>query len=154
MHCEFVDFNDFNDWFNLFEFERDHAVSCFGCKKCFKLCTVKRWFDSYTILFTEGAIRYDDHCRVCHRVGDLLCCETCNATFHLGMTIMVQICLFALTIASIKLAVFLVLTLLSLLEKTTLTWEKLIKIGDVWKALRKIFHLSCVWNLWLKRLRN
>jgi len=32
----------------------------------------------------EGAIKYDDHCRVCHRVGDLLCCETCSATFHLA----------------------------------------------------------------------
>uniref|UniRef100_A0A182FGM4 Nucleosome-remodeling factor subunit NURF301 n=1 Tax=Anopheles albimanus TaxID=7167 RepID=A0A182FGM4_ANOAL len=31
----------------------------------------------------EGPIRYDDHCRVCHRVGDLLCCETCPAVFHL-----------------------------------------------------------------------
>uniref|UniRef100_A0A2M4CMW7 Putative nucleosome remodeling factor subunit n=1 Tax=Anopheles darlingi TaxID=43151 RepID=A0A2M4CMW7_ANODA len=31
----------------------------------------------------EGPIRYDDHCRACHRVGDLLCCETCPAVFHL-----------------------------------------------------------------------
>ncbi|XP_026688220.1 nucleosome-remodeling factor subunit NURF301-like, partial [Diaphorina citri] len=27
--------------------------------------------------------QYDDHCRVCHRVGELLCCETCPAVFHL-----------------------------------------------------------------------
>lgn len=28
-------------------------------------------------------IHYDDHCRVCHRLGDLLCCETCPAVYHL-----------------------------------------------------------------------
>ncbi|XP_031848363.1 nucleosome-remodeling factor subunit NURF301 E(bx) isoform X6 [Nomia melanderi] len=28
-------------------------------------------------------MHYDDHCRVCHRLGDLLCCETCPAVFHL-----------------------------------------------------------------------
>ena len=26
---------------------------------------------------------YDDHCRSCHKLGDLLCCETCPATYHL-----------------------------------------------------------------------
>ncbi|XP_050437023.1 nucleosome-remodeling factor subunit NURF301 isoform X2 [Adelges cooleyi] len=32
----------------------------------------------------EGhSFQYDDHCRVCHKVGDLLCCETCPAVFHL-----------------------------------------------------------------------
>ena len=31
----------------------------------------------------EGAITYDDHCRNCHRLGDLLCCETCSAVYHL-----------------------------------------------------------------------
>ncbi|XP_037073922.1 LOW QUALITY PROTEIN: nucleosome-remodeling factor subunit NURF301-like [Pollicipes pollicipes] len=31
----------------------------------------------------EGPINYDDHCRSCHRLGDLLCCETCPATYHL-----------------------------------------------------------------------
>jgi len=30
-----------------------------------------------------GNIHYDDHCRICHRLGDLLCCETCPAVFHL-----------------------------------------------------------------------
>nr|CAD7431321.1 unnamed protein product [Timema monikensis] len=30
-----------------------------------------------------GNIHYDDHCRMCHRLGDLLCCETCPAVFHL-----------------------------------------------------------------------
>ncbi|KAA8585648.1 hypothetical protein FQN60_004342 [Etheostoma spectabile] len=28
-------------------------------------------------------MQYDDHCRVCHRLGDLLCCETCTAVYHL-----------------------------------------------------------------------
>lgn len=32
----------------------------------------------------EGLIRHDDHCRVCHKLGDLLCCETCSAVFHLA----------------------------------------------------------------------
>lgn len=31
----------------------------------------------------EGPIHYDDHCRVCHRLGNLLCCETCSAVYHL-----------------------------------------------------------------------
>ena len=30
------------------------------------------------------------------------------------------------------------------IEKTTLTWEKPTKIGEIWKALWKIFHLSHV----------
>ncbi|XP_012254800.2 nucleosome-remodeling factor subunit NURF301 isoform X2 [Athalia rosae] len=34
-------------------------------------------------LLHEGTVHYDDHCRVCHRLGDLLCCETCPAVFHL-----------------------------------------------------------------------
>ncbi|KAL1451374.1 hypothetical protein WDU94_005758 [Cyamophila willieti] len=34
-------------------------------------------------LIHEGGFQYDDHCRVCHRVGELLCCETCPAVFHL-----------------------------------------------------------------------
>ncbi|XP_014482955.1 PREDICTED: nucleosome-remodeling factor subunit NURF301 isoform X2 [Dinoponera quadriceps] len=34
-------------------------------------------------LLHEGSMHYDDHCRVCHRLGDLLCCETCPAVFHL-----------------------------------------------------------------------
>uniref|UniRef100_A0A0A9WL59 Nucleosome-remodeling factor subunit NURF301 n=2 Tax=Lygus hesperus TaxID=30085 RepID=A0A0A9WL59_LYGHE len=34
-------------------------------------------------LIHEGNFTYDDHCRICHRVGDLLCCETCPAVYHL-----------------------------------------------------------------------
>ncbi|KAL0272292.1 UNVERIFIED_CONTAM: hypothetical protein PYX00_005328 [Menopon gallinae] len=34
-------------------------------------------------LISEGPIHYDDHCRICHRLGDLLCCETCPAVYHL-----------------------------------------------------------------------
>uniref|UniRef100_A0A8C5F9H7 Bromodomain PHD finger transcription factor n=1 Tax=Gadus morhua TaxID=8049 RepID=A0A8C5F9H7_GADMO len=34
-------------------------------------------------LMSEGVVAYDDHCRVCHRLGDLLCCETCSAVYHL-----------------------------------------------------------------------
>ncbi|KAG1687147.1 Nucleosome-remodeling factor subunit BPTF [Nymphon striatum] len=34
-------------------------------------------------VISEGNIKYDDHCRVCHKLGDLLCCETCSAVFHL-----------------------------------------------------------------------
>uniref|UniRef100_A0A1Q3FWI9 Putative nucleosome remodeling factor subunit n=1 Tax=Culex tarsalis TaxID=7177 RepID=A0A1Q3FWI9_CULTA len=34
-------------------------------------------------MLQESPIHYDDHCRICHRLGDLLCCETCPAVFHL-----------------------------------------------------------------------
>ncbi|XP_078611546.1 nucleosome-remodeling factor subunit BPTF-like isoform X3 [Branchiostoma floridae x Branchiostoma japonicum] len=34
-------------------------------------------------IYTEGTVQYDDHCRVCHKLGDLLCCETCSAVYHL-----------------------------------------------------------------------
>ncbi|XP_054615497.1 nucleosome-remodeling factor subunit BPTF isoform X2 [Dunckerocampus dactyliophorus] len=34
-------------------------------------------------LMSDGVMQYDDHCRVCHRLGDLLCCETCQAVYHL-----------------------------------------------------------------------
>lgn len=33
--------------------------------------------------FFAANIKYNDHCRVCYKVGDLLCCETCPAVFHL-----------------------------------------------------------------------
>ncbi|XP_059156808.1 nucleosome-remodeling factor subunit BPTF-like isoform X2 [Physella acuta] len=34
-------------------------------------------------IVNEGNIHYDDHCRACHKLGDLLCCETCSAVYHL-----------------------------------------------------------------------
>lgn len=34
-------------------------------------------------ILSEGNIKYDDHCRICYKVGDLLCCETCPAVYHL-----------------------------------------------------------------------
>ncbi|RUS79321.1 hypothetical protein EGW08_012906 [Elysia chlorotica] len=34
-------------------------------------------------ILNEGNIHYDDHCRSCHKLGDLLCCETCSAVYHL-----------------------------------------------------------------------
>lgn len=34
-------------------------------------------------LISEGKLRYDDHCRACHKTGDLLCCDSCTAVFHL-----------------------------------------------------------------------
>ncbi|KAK3598854.1 hypothetical protein CHS0354_008596 [Potamilus streckersoni] len=34
-------------------------------------------------IVNEGNIQYDDHCRACHKLGDLLCCETCSAVYHL-----------------------------------------------------------------------
>lgn len=34
-------------------------------------------------LVCEGVIKHDDHCRSCHKLGDLLCCESCPAVFHL-----------------------------------------------------------------------
>ncbi|GIX97254.1 nucleosome-remodeling factor subunit NURF301 [Caerostris darwini] len=35
-------------------------------------------------LISEGMIYHDDHCRACHKLGDLLCCETCPAVYHLA----------------------------------------------------------------------
>lgn len=35
-------------------------------------------------IMNEGNIHYDDHCRACHKLGDLLCCETCSAVYHLA----------------------------------------------------------------------
>ncbi|OQR69524.1 nucleosome-remodeling factor subunit NURF301-like, partial [Tropilaelaps mercedesae] len=32
----------------------------------------------------EGALQHDDHCRVCYKLGDLLCCEQCSAVYHLS----------------------------------------------------------------------
>ena len=34
-------------------------------------------------LLSEGKLRYDDHCRSCHKTGDLLCCDSCSAVYHL-----------------------------------------------------------------------
>ena len=34
-------------------------------------------------LISEGKLRYDDHCRACHKTGDLLCCDSCPAVYHL-----------------------------------------------------------------------
>ncbi|XP_069982461.1 nucleosome-remodeling factor subunit NURF301 isoform X1 [Penaeus vannamei] len=34
-------------------------------------------------LLSEGKLRYDDHCRACHKTGDLLCCDSCSAVYHL-----------------------------------------------------------------------
>ena len=33
---------------------------------------------------SEGAQAPEDYCRVCHRLGDMLICESCSGTFHLA----------------------------------------------------------------------
>jgi nucleosome-remodeling factor subunit BPTF len=35
-------------------------------------------------LLSEGNILHEDHCRSCNRLGELICCETCPAVYHLG----------------------------------------------------------------------
>jgi len=35
-------------------------------------------------LLSEGNILHEDHCRQCGRLGELVCCETCPAVYHLG----------------------------------------------------------------------
>ncbi|CAG7825806.1 unnamed protein product [Allacma fusca] len=35
-------------------------------------------------LVSQGNIRHEDHCRLCNRLGELVCCETCPAVYHLG----------------------------------------------------------------------
>ena len=34
-------------------------------------------------IMNEGSLLSEDHCRNCYKMGDLLCCETCPAVFHL-----------------------------------------------------------------------
>ncbi|XP_053209863.1 nucleosome-remodeling factor subunit BPTF-like [Panonychus citri] len=36
------------------------------------------------ILNGEDGVRHDDHCRRCHKLGDLLCCDRCASVWHLG----------------------------------------------------------------------
>merc|ERR1712096_282220 len=33
-------------------------------------------------LINEGHLPLEDHCRVCHRLGDMVVCEHCNGPFH------------------------------------------------------------------------
>ena len=33
-------------------------------------------------LLNEGSMPLEDHCRVCHRLGDMVVCEHCNGPFH------------------------------------------------------------------------
>ena len=33
-------------------------------------------------LASEGQLGQEDHCRVCHRLGDMVICEHCNGPFH------------------------------------------------------------------------
>lgn len=35
------------------------------------------------ILNGDGGVRHDDHCRKCHKLGDLLCCDKCSSVWHL-----------------------------------------------------------------------
>lgn len=32
-------------------------------------------------------IKHDDHCRKCHKLGDLLCCDNCPSVWHLGIVL-------------------------------------------------------------------
>jgi nucleosome-remodeling factor subunit BPTF len=34
------------------------------------------------VLQNEGQLPLEDHCRVCHRLGDMVVCEHCNGPFH------------------------------------------------------------------------
>lgn len=35
------------------------------------------------VIINEGIVESEDHCRNCSKMGDLLCCETCPAVYHL-----------------------------------------------------------------------
>ncbi|XP_074602431.1 nucleosome-remodeling factor subunit NURF301-like [Brevipalpus obovatus] len=35
------------------------------------------------IINGDGGVRHDDHCRKCHKLGDLLCCDRCSSVWHL-----------------------------------------------------------------------
>ncbi|RWS05843.1 nucleosome-remodeling factor subunit BPTF-like protein, partial [Dinothrombium tinctorium] len=49
---------------------------------CFLQTTPVRELITSTSL-EKGTLRHDDHCRMCHKLGDLLCCEGCEAVYHL-----------------------------------------------------------------------
>ncbi|XP_067930449.1 uncharacterized protein [Watersipora subatra] len=34
-------------------------------------------------LSADGFIKYEDHCRVCQKTGDVLCCDKCSGVYHL-----------------------------------------------------------------------
>ena len=34
-------------------------------------------------LVSDGDLKFDTHCRVCHKAGNLICCDSCPAAFHL-----------------------------------------------------------------------
>lgn len=36
------------------------------------------------LLTREGHIQHEDYCRSCNRLGELICCDTCPAVYHLG----------------------------------------------------------------------
>ena len=36
----------------------------------------------WLIVLILGALPPEDHCRVCHRLGDMVVCEMCNGTYH------------------------------------------------------------------------
>ena len=40
-------------------------------------------FNSFIFCGSIGKIDSNDHCRVCHKIGFLLCCDTCPAVYHL-----------------------------------------------------------------------
>ena len=33
-------------------------------------------------ILNEGSMPAEDHCRVCHKMGDMVICEHCNGPFH------------------------------------------------------------------------
>ena len=55
-----------------------------------KVSLLRRLTDRFLItpavraaILGESVIRYEDFCRCCHKMGDLLCCDTCPGVFHL-----------------------------------------------------------------------
>lgn len=63
----------------------------FGVDASCKIRVLRHLCDAFLLtnsaredLTSEGLIKHDDHCRVCHKLGDLLCCEACPAVYHLG----------------------------------------------------------------------
>ncbi|KAJ6220885.1 hypothetical protein RDWZM_006697 [Blomia tropicalis] len=36
------------------------------------------------VLNNEGIIKHEDNCRICYKPGDVICCDTCSAVFHLN----------------------------------------------------------------------
>ncbi|RWS27535.1 nucleosome-remodeling factor subunit BPTF-like protein, partial [Leptotrombidium deliense] len=75
-------FESLNDEYPL-EATMDHKLILleYLCDCFLQTSSVRELITSNSL--EKGTLRHDDHCRICHKLGDLLCCEGCEAVYHL-----------------------------------------------------------------------